>query len=120
MPWCVVSGSIARCSRGGHNCQSQLTSFRHQTTAQPKLFDTKKTVLVTGTSSGLGRATAAVLCKSGKWNVIMVRATPHTAPHIFAPLPPASRGGLLWGRLHPVWLLSTRGYRLRGGRALEL
>jgi len=37
----------------------------------PKLFDTRKTVVITGASSGLGRATTEVLAKTGKWHVIM-------------------------------------------------
>jgi NADP-dependent 3-hydroxy acid dehydrogenase YdfG len=31
-------------------------------------------VIITGASSGLGRATTDVLANSGKWHVIMVRA----------------------------------------------
>lgn len=36
-----------------------------------KPVDTKKTVIVTGASSGLGLATAVELAKSGEWHVIM-------------------------------------------------
>jgi NAD(P)-dependent dehydrogenase (short-subunit alcohol dehydrogenase family) len=36
-----------------------------------KAADGKKTVIITGTSSGLGLHTAKHLCKSGDWHVIM-------------------------------------------------
>jgi len=48
--------------------------------SQPKLFDTRKTVVITGASSGLGRATTEVLAKTGKWHVIMVRSHAGAAP----------------------------------------
>lgn len=35
------------------------------------LFDKRKTVIITGTSSGLGKQTARALCESGDWYVIM-------------------------------------------------
>lgn len=48
---------------------------------QPNLFDSRKTVIITGASSGLGRTTAAVLAKSGKWFVILVRAPAAVGRH---------------------------------------
>lgn len=40
-------------------------------TVVAKAADKKKTVVITGTSSGLGLHTAKHLCKSGDWHVVM-------------------------------------------------
>jgi protochlorophyllide reductase len=40
------------------------------------LFDKRKTVIITGTSSGLGKQTARALCDSGEWYVIMAVRDP--------------------------------------------
>lgn len=40
------------------------------------LFDKRKTCIITGTSSGLGKQTARALCNSGEWYVIMAVRDP--------------------------------------------
>lgn len=40
------------------------------------LFDKRKTCIITGTSSGLGKQTARALCNSGEWFVIMAVRDP--------------------------------------------
>jgi hypothetical protein len=92
-------------------------------------FETRKTVIITGASSGLGKATTEVLAQSGKWHVIMVRARERSccaatrsaprrrcgaqralAPHD-APPHGARRGG--------VARLCARRARRRCGRAIS-
>jgi hypothetical protein len=66
-------GGQRRCIAASHPCLAFARAQEALFANLPNPFDTRKNVIITGTSSGLGRATAEVLCNSGKWHVIMVR-----------------------------------------------